>query len=327
MFFALPKLLWLLAIPVTLAFWEWIRRGQAVVVPVDFRTARRGRLLRGLIQAANMLPAALLAAAIILLARPMKHAPPLVERQLTNIQIVMDISPSMSAPYGSQPSDGPRYRAFDAEMDSLAKFLTHRRGDAFGLTVYAKHYIHWVPLTLETSAIINARPFIQPWDYGIRDLWQPGFSGWVFGGTCTFNALEGAADVLTQRAEGDRMVLFLTDGGHNVEDGSAERISRLIARYQAEHITCYGVFVGADEEYAKVLDENRFCRETGGVFFQALDAAALDRVFASIDEMKKVRIKTREARASSHNRPFLLPALGLLAAHLLALLGLRYTPW
>ena len=327
MFFAYPKLLWLLAIPVTLAFWEWIRRGQPVVVPVDFRTTHRGRVLRFLIQTANMLPAALLAVALILLARPMQNAPPVVERQLTNIQIVLDISPSMAESYGPQPADGTKYRRFDAEMDALASFLNRRRGDAFGLTVYGRHYIHWVPLTQETSAILNAKPFIQPWDYGIRGRWQPAFSWQVFGGTFTFSALDGAADVLLQRAEGDRMVVLLTDGGHDGPDGSPERVDKLIARFQEAHIVCYGVFIGPEDEYARVLDEKRFCRETGGVFFHALDRPALDQVYARIDEMKKVKIRTREPLAVDHCRPFLVPAIALLAAHLLALFGLRYTPW
>ena len=54
------------------------------------------------------------ALAILLLARPMIHLPPVVERQMSNIEIVLDISESMSSPCGPQPAAGPKYRRFDA---------------------------------------------------------------------------------------------------------------------------------------------------------------------------------------------------------------------
>lgn len=326
MLFAHPKLLWLLAIPVILAFWEWTRRGQPVVVPADFRTARRGRALRFLIQSANMLPASLLAGAIVLLARPIKNAPPVVERQLTNIEIVLDISPSISWPYGPQPADGSRYTAYDAEMDALDKFLKYRQGDAFGLTVYATQFLHWVPLTTDTSAISLAKPFVQPLDvYDGRMAGKRRTGGFpTFWGTATFTALDAAADVLIRRAEGDRMAILMTDGGHNSEDDSPERIDAIIARFKANHIVCYGVFLGGE---TKPPEETRFCEETGGVLFEVFGREELNRVFARIDAMKKVKIRTREPLAVDQCRPFLLPFLGLFAAHLLALFGLRYTPW
>lgn len=328
MFFAYPKLLWLLVIPVTLAFWEWIRRGQPVVVPVDFRTARRGQVLRFLIQTANMLAAALLAVVVILLARPMKNLPPVVERELTNIEIVLDISPSISYPYGPQPTDGSKRTAYDAEMAALDQFLKYRQGDAFGLTVYAgaSHFLHWVPLTTDTSAISSAKPFVQPID--VYDLWTfgkrvpGGFP--MFWGTATFTALNAAADVLIRRAEGDRMVILMTDGGYEAGDGTPDRVDAIIDRFKANHIVCYCVYLSGAE---KPGEEARVCKETGGVLFEVVGQEALNQVFARIDKMKKVKIHTKEPLSVDHLQPFLIPALGLLAAHLLALLGLRYTPW
>lgn len=323
-FFAHPRLLTLLAIPAVLVFWEWVRKGQPVVVPVDFRTKSRGHFLRFCIQAANMLPACLLAAAIVLLARPMKNLPPEVERRLSNIQIVLDTSPSIKEPFGPQPGDGTIYRVFDAEMEAIGNFLKYRRGDAFGLTIYAEPYLHWIPLTQDTSAIELAKPFIRPVGSGPPGReWTTGFP--TFWGTATFTALEGAADVLVRRAEGDRMVILLTDGGHNSEDDSMERISRIISRYKDEHITCFGIFINAGESMPPL--ESLFCRETGGEFFRAVDKPALDAVFKHIDKMKKAKTFTREPRAADHQAPVLKPALVILLLHLLALLGLRYTPW
>ena len=49
--------------------------------------------------------------------------------------------------------------------------------------------------------------------------------------------------------------------------------------------------------------------------------------FKRIDEMKKVVVLEKKPRAADYYDPFFLPALGLLAAAVFALFGLRFTPW
>ena len=44
-----PMLLWLLALPILWAFWQWVRRGHPVVVPFDYGHQREGKRLRGLL--------------------------------------------------------------------------------------------------------------------------------------------------------------------------------------------------------------------------------------------------------------------------------------
>ena len=82
MIFQHPQLLGLLALPVILAFWEWTRCGQPLTMPFDHGQQGRGRILQFMVLAANCLPAALLAMAIIFLAHPMTYTPPEVERWL-----------------------------------------------------------------------------------------------------------------------------------------------------------------------------------------------------------------------------------------------------
>ena len=81
MAFAHPKLIVLLVIPVTLIFWEWVRRGQPLVLPFDGVRQRRGWIVGGLVLAANCLPAVLLALAILFLARPLTVAPPKIDAE------------------------------------------------------------------------------------------------------------------------------------------------------------------------------------------------------------------------------------------------------
>ena len=198
MTFLHPQWLALLALPVILAFWEWVRPGQPLAMPYDGVQGRRGWFLRCLVLTANCLPAGLLAVAILFLAHPVTFQPPEVERQLTNIQVVLDTSGSMRGSHGDQGKG--RHSRFDSAMESLEKFLHHRKGDAFGLTIFSRNFIHWVPLTLDTETIMLSRPFIEP-NVLPDELW---------GGTFIGNALTGASAHLAQRPAGDRMIILLT---------------------------------------------------------------------------------------------------------------------
>jgi len=76
MIFLHPQWLGLLALPVILAFWEWVRHGQPLAMPFDHVRLRRGLVLRFLVLCANCLPASLLALAILFLAHPVTLMPP-----------------------------------------------------------------------------------------------------------------------------------------------------------------------------------------------------------------------------------------------------------
>jgi hypothetical protein len=132
-------------------------------MPVDHQREKqsKGLILALFVQTANMLPALLMACAILLLARPMTQAPPEVVRKAKNIQIVLDLSGSMNQPFGPQSanSEEPVLRV-DAAMNAIENFIDYRSGDSFGLTIYGKAFIHWVPLTSDTSAIKYSRPFM-----------------------------------------------------------------------------------------------------------------------------------------------------------------------
>src|SRR6195952_336442 len=160
MIFLHPQWLALLAVPVILAFWEWVRRGQPIALPFDHGQQRRGLILRFLVLCANCLPALLLALAIVFRAHPMTFTPPAVERKLNNVQFVLDTSGSMAENHGSQANG--RHRRFDSAMEAIEQFVNYRQGDAFGLTIFSRDFIHWLPLTLDTQSIPLSRVFIQP---------------------------------------------------------------------------------------------------------------------------------------------------------------------
>jgi Ca-activated chloride channel family protein len=310
MTFLYPKLLALLAIPVIVAFWEWVRPGQPLAMPFDHAKVGRGRFWQFLINSANCLPAGLLAVAILFLAHPVIFNPPEVERQLTNVQIVLDTSGSMKSPHGPQ-TKGVNSR-FDSAMASIEQFLHYRKGDAFGLTVFSRNFVHWVPLTLDTEAIVLARPFIAPYVFP-DEFW---------GGTFIGKALYGAAELLDQAKTGDRMIILLTDGLS--PDIIPPKDSAIVADLQAKRIKVFVIFL-IDQPVTPALVG--IAQGSGGDAWGAVTPEALNLVFKRIDEMKKVVVLEKKPRAADYYDPFFVPALALLICAVLALFGLRYNPW
>src|SRR5206468_11715957 len=58
------------------------------------------------------------------------------ERALTNILFALDVSGSMTSPFG----DGKRS---DKAIEAINEFTTYRKGDAFGLTIFGSDVLHW----------------------------------------------------------------------------------------------------------------------------------------------------------------------------------------
>ena len=207
MTFAYPAVLTLLALPVLLMVWEWRRRGTVVALPFDHANARRGRWLECTVKTANLLAPMLLAVSIILLAGPQRPLSQGTQRVLTNIELVLDVSGSMTAQYG----DG---RRADKAVEALQEFVNHRKGDAFGVTLFGTEVLHWVPLTKDLDALKNSAPFMKP------EAMPP-----YMGGTRIGLALRSVHKILADRPKGDKMIVLISDGSSGDLRGQSDKIS------------------------------------------------------------------------------------------------------
>ncbi len=322
MIFLHPQWLALLALPVILAFWEWVRRGQPIALPFDHGNPRRGLVLRFLVLCANCLPAALLAVAILFLAHPVSFKPPEVERKLNNVQILLDTSGSMAENHGSQANG--RHRRFDSAMDCILQFINYRKGDAFGLTIFSRSFIHWIPLTLDTQSIALARPFIQPDNPKLDppSMGRHGLPDALWGITFIGKGLLGASELLAERPTGDRMIIMLTDGESS--DIKPPRDTEIIANLRSRNITVFGILMTEEKIEPSLVG---IVHATGGEVFNAATPEALQMVFQRIDEMKKVVILEKKPQVADHYDPFFPPAIAFLILSVGALFGLRFTPW
>jgi Ca-activated chloride channel family protein len=303
MTFLYPPVLLLLALPAALLVWTWRRRGQQIVLPFDHGRAGRGRFWRLLLDSAESLPALLLAVALVLLAGPQRFGEPGAKRKLTNIELCLDISGSMSIRFG----DGSRY---DAAMKAVEEFVGYRKGDAVGLTFFGSTVLHWVPLTADPSAIKCAPPFMRP------EKVPPWFNG-----TEIAKALRACKQVLVQRQEGDRMIVLVTDGeSPDLYGGNAEVIAREL---KEANITVFAIVIAM-----QIQEEiHTITQTTGGAAFEAGDPEALRALFGRVDQMKRAPLEKRLADTRDHFEPWCLAGLVLLGLAGLTALGMRYTPW
>ena len=304
MTFARPMFLLLLALPVLMGWWEWVRRGHPLVLPFDHGKIRRGRVLQKLVAIFSMMPPLLASVAIVILAGPQRLRTAESEKVLTNIQMCLDVSGSMTAQYGN----GSRY---DAAMQSVVDFTSHRPGDAFGLTIFGNEVLHWVPITKDLSAIRLATPFLRPEK-------MPHY----FGGTRIGKALVECQKMLVTRPEGDRLIILMTDG--DSADLGSTRSNEIAQELRANRIVVYPILVGGE---STTDDMYIVANITGGQVFQAGDPAALAEVFGHIDKMQATKMKPPSNEFADFFSPVSLVGLAAAAFHLVSLLGVRYTPW
>lgn len=304
MTFQHPFVLVLLALPLALLVWVWRRPGQRIVFPFDHGHPGRGWGWRVVLELAESLPILLWAAAIVLLAGPQRYGEPQAKRKLTNIQLCMDISSSMTAPFG----EGSRY---DAAMQAVESFLTYRRGDAVGLTFFGNNVLHWCPLTSDSSAILCAPPFMRPENV---PFW--------FGGTEIGKALRACKTVLTERQEGDRMIVLVTDGlSADLFGGNAEQIAKEL---KDSGITVFAIIIGMSNIQDEIVT---ITNTTGGEAFVAGDLDGMKAIFHRIDLMKQAPLEKKIAESLDWFPPVCIGGLCLLGFACLTAFGLRYTPW
>jgi Ca-activated chloride channel family protein len=299
-----PQWLAALVLPALIAGWVIYGRRPAIAVPFDFGTQRQGVWLGRLLRSVSLLPALLLTVAIFALAGPQRLGQPGEARELTNMEFIVDVSGSMSTALG----EGTR---FDGSIAAIDRFTTHRRGDAFGLTIFGDEVLHWTPLTKDVVAIRAAAPFIEPDKMPSH-----------FGGTEIGKAVRASLARVRSRGEGNGVLILVSDGeSADLYGGAARQIGSELA---TQGIVLYAVHIGDDSVPTDLYD---LATPGGGRVFAARDEAALATVFARIDELQPVKLRPTAAKPID---AFELPAifgLALVGLYQVSLFGLRYTPW
>jgi len=274
--------------------------GTGPPVPVSWRV----RLL-GLPRALQVLGLVL---AVIALARPVERTPLPFTTEGMDIFLCLDTSSSMR----SNDMDRRRTR-LEVARDAAARFIAARPDDRIGLVCFARYPDLRCPLTLDHDALGTILASVTTVDdEGPEDA------------TAIGAAVARAAQLFEASGSTSRVVILLTDGEENVATArSPDEIAPIHAAQLCEalgvrvYAIAAGVGSGGRDGAIAPIDTTqveRLAERTGGRFFRARDASAVDAVYASIDELERVEIEEPRYRIEERFLPFLVAALILLLA-------------
>lgn len=246
---------------------------------------------------------------ILALARPQSgHGDTKETVEGVDIMLALDISTSMKA------MDFKPMNRLHVAKDVIRKFIDGRESDRLGLVVFARRSFTQCPLTTDYDLLKN---LLDRVDFGmVEDMTAIGL------------AIANAANRLKDSEAKSKIIILLTDGVNNVDDLSPIDAARAAA---ALGIKIYTVGAGKpglveipqdtpfgtryiqaqseiDEETLKEI-----ASITGGQFYRAKDATALEQIYDQISKLEKTKIELyRFYRYNELFADFLIAGLGLL---------------
>ena len=98
----------------------------------------------------------------------------------------------------------------------------------------------------------------------------------------------------------------------------------LARELQQDRITVYAIHIGGSQVPGMIANITTL---TGGEVFGPGDPESLKQVFRRIDQMQQTELEKSTAEVMDDYTPWSIAGLSLLSVGLLAMFGLRYTPW
>ncbi|MDP9266321.1 MAG: VWA domain-containing protein [Chloroflexota bacterium] len=311
----------LLLIP---GWWFWRRRQRAPAIvfsraDVLAQGRRGGGNTR---RALNTLRVLLVAGLVLALARPRSGAhTENVDSEGINIVIAIDLSSSMLS------EDFQPQNRLEVAKEKVKQFILGRHTDRIGLVAFAGEALTQVPLTVDYPVLLAAVDNLQ--------------AGQLEDGTAIGTAIATAANRLRSAPGHSRVLILLTDGENNrgaIDPRTAAQAAAAVG------VKIYTIAAGTEGmapvpvgrglmgmryEYRPVAIDEGLLRDvavsTGGRYFRAVDAAALQRIYAQIDQLEQdpVRARTYVRYTEEYRWPL---AVALIALALEALLNVWRGP-
>ena len=284
---------WVLALLLFLPIW-WVwrrrRRPPAIVFSRVGVLATGPRAGRALARALHIARNLVLVGLIIALARPRSAGR--AEQSTTegiNIVVAFDISSSMLA------EDFQPQNRLEVAREKVKQFIAMRSSDRIGVVAFSGEALTQVPLTTDYPVVMAAVDNLQP--------------GQLEDGTAIGTAIATAANRLRDAPGNSRVMVLLTDGVNNRGSIDPRTAAQAAAAFGVKIYTIgvgtegmapvpvgRGVFGLRYENRPVEIDDallTEVARRTGGRYFRARDAAALQRITEEIDRLERTPVRTR----------------------------------
>lgn len=313
----LAQPLWLLLLGVIPLWWWWVRPqenwGLLVAGPEDPGSLALRRWLGAALEAA---PRALRAGSVACVVLALCHPQWIRTYQMRineggGIAFAIDLSTSMRA----QDMAQGRTR-LQAAKATILRFL-EKRSDEVGLIAFAGESLTRLPLTRDRYV---AESIVAALELGL-----------LTDGTDIAGAIAAAGGLLRDAPQQSRVLILVTDGAHNKAGLEPARAAAAAAAYG---VRIYAIALGNEKKTEEPAGTGgpdietvltQAARITGGKYFRAADVAALDRIYAEIDDLAGASsVRLIERTASVPITPWLLSASLFL---FLAGMTLRASRW
>ncbi len=243
-----------------------------------------------------------------------------------DIMLVLDTSGSMQAlDLDVDKPVGRRRNRLQVVKDVVASFVEHRENDQIGIVVFGSEAFTQCPLTLDHGIVST---FLDRVELGVAG-----------DSTALGSALGTAVKRLKKSDAKSKVVILLTDGRNNSGVLAPRKAAEIAKTFG---IKVYAIGAGTRDK-APILVDTIFGRQvqyiqadideptlkeiaetTGGDYFRAEDASALEAIYKQIDKLEKTRVETRYYMEYNERFPlFVIPAVFLLILEML-LLGTRF---
>lgn len=328
MTFANPAyfLLLLLIIPYVLWYFLFSRKHQSTLTIASaeaFRKSPTSWRIR-MIHLPFLLRLMCYSLVVVVLARPQTStAWRTGETEGIDIMLAMDISTSMMTP-DITPN------RISAAKDVALEFISNRKDDNIGLTLFGGEAFTQCPLTTDHAMLVRTFK-TATCDLQANGVIQPG--------TAVGMGLASAISHLQPSKTKSKVIILLTDGANNTGE-----ISPLMAADMAKNcgIRVYTILLGTDgkvnvpiaqlpngEVYSAQMDATtdpstlkQIAQVTGGTFYRATSRSSLRAVYKDIDKLEKTKLKVNNFdRHYEAYQPFAIAALLALILEII----LRYT--
>ena len=241
---------------------------------------------------------------IIVLARP-QSSDSWEESDIEGIDIMLatDVSTSMLA-MDLKPN------RIEAAKEVAAQFVSSRKNDNIGLTIFAGESFTQCPLTIDHAVMLNMLNAVK------CDI---ALNGIIEDGTAIGMGIANGVSRLKDSKAKSKVIILLTDGSNNSGEISPEAAAEIAKEFG---VRIYTIAVGTNSDTAPFpygdqiinvpveIDENtlkNIAEITNGKYYRATSKESLSEIYSEIDKLERTKLHARQF--SAYNEEYQIFAL------------------